>query len=455
MDRHLLNYLPPVLREVLEFQVINGANEPEISLAWDAITRVLANQFLEDADEDGVAVWEQELRLFPKDTDTLEARKARIKAKWNLELPYTLRWLKNWLAGLCGPDGHSVSLQDYTLDIQLDYTVLPEADRLAGEILDMLLTVRPENIHILMTALLQSTGGVRLGAYTERSLHMDLWPLLTNELESTGGVIGAGPLEYRATLEIYPNRRKAEMPDQERKYGTRITTAGSTLITNCILAGTKLKITQAAAGDGGGSYYLPSTEQTELVRELWRGPIVSAEQNASVPNMLDVKIIIDDSVGNFIVREMGLFDEDGTLIAICNTPDTEKVAISTGVDGRLTMLMHIVVVDSSVLEFTITPSLDTVSPEDLEEAIAEHNTDPASHPDIRQDITDAVDDHNTDETSHPDIRVDLSGLDSRLSVLELKYGTNVTGNSFEVTFGTLTGVVVTGVWNEIYARIEF
>ena len=50
MDRHLLNYLPPVLREVLEFQVINGANEPEISLAWDAITRVLANQFLEDAD---------------------------------------------------------------------------------------------------------------------------------------------------------------------------------------------------------------------------------------------------------------------------------------------------------------------------------------------------------------------------------------------------------------------
>ena len=188
------------------------------------------------------------------------------------------------------------------------------------------------------------------------------------------------------------------MPDQEKKYGTRITTAGSTLITNCILAGTKLKITQAAAGDGGGSYYVPSTEQTELVRELWRGPIVSAEQNATVPNMMDVKIIIDDSVGNFIVREMGLFDEDGTLIAICNTPDTEKVAISTGVDGRLTMLMHIVVVDSSVLEFTLTPSLDTVSPEDLEAAIDDHNTDETAHPDIRQDITDAVNTHNTE---HP------------------------------------------------------
>jgi phage-related tail fiber protein len=245
------------------------------------------------------------------------------------------------------------------------------------------------------------------------------------------------------------------MPDQERKYGTKITTAGATLITNCILAGTKLKITQAAAGDGGGSYYVPSTEQTELVRELWRGPIVSAEQNPTVPNMMDVKIIIDDSVGNFIVREMGLFDEDGTLIAICNTPDTEKVAISTGVDGRLTMLMHIVVVDSSVLEFTVTASLDTVSPEDLEAAIAEHNTGPASHADIRQDIVDTVSEHNTDTNSHPDIRVTMAGIDSRLSTLELKYGTNVTGNSFEVTFETLTGLVVTGVWNETYARIEF
>ena len=68
------------------------------------------------------------------------------------------------------------------------------------------------------------------------------------------------------------------MPDQERKYGTRITTAGSTLITNCILAGTKLKITQGAAVDGGGRYYRPSTEQTELVREIWRGPIVCVEQ---------------------------------------------------------------------------------------------------------------------------------------------------------------------------------
>ena len=245
------------------------------------------------------------------------------------------------------------------------------------------------------------------------------------------------------------------MPEQEKRYGTKITTLGAARITACILAGTKLKITQAAAGDGGGGYYVPTVDQTSLVGELWRGPIVSAVQNPTVPSMLDVKIVIDDSVGNFVCREMGLFSEDGDLIAVCNTPDTEKVAISTGVDGRLTMVMHIVVADASVLEFTIIPALDVVSREDLERAISEHNTDPAAHEDIRQAITDAVETHDNAADVHPELQNTVGGIDARLAVLELKYGTNITGNSFTVTFAALTGLVVTGVWNETYQRVEF
>lgn len=125
-------------------------------------------------------------------------------------MPYTIPWLRNWLAGLCGPEGYDVSLQDYTLDVQLDYTALEEPGRLAAEVLAMLLTIRPQNIRLLMTSLLQSTGGIRLGVCTERTLHMDLWPMLTNELESSGGVIGAGPLEWHARLEIYPYEEESE-----------------------------------------------------------------------------------------------------------------------------------------------------------------------------------------------------------------------------------------------------
>lgn len=139
------------------------------------------------------------------------------------------------------------------------------------------------------------------------------------------------------------------MPET-RKYGTIITEAGAALIADCILQGTKLPITQAAAGDGGGAYYQPTVEQSGLKNEKWRGEIAKADMSPLSPNMIDVKIVMEDEVGGFTIREMGLFDDEGTMIAVCNTPDTEKVSISGGVSGKLTMLMHIVVADASVLE---------------------------------------------------------------------------------------------------------
>lgn len=210
MDRKLIDYLPPVLREVTEFKAINSANGPEISLAWDSLDRVMANQFLDEADEQGVSVWEQELKIHPKDTDTLAVRKARVKALWNRELPYTVPWLKNWLQGLCGPQGYEVSIVDYSIHIQLDYTILPDATLIAEQIMDLLLSVRPSNMWLLMVSLVQSEGAVQMGALTERSVYMDVWPMLVNELKSVGGVNMAGPLAYHATVEIHPYKEDQE-----------------------------------------------------------------------------------------------------------------------------------------------------------------------------------------------------------------------------------------------------
>lgn len=182
MDRRLLNYLPPVLRDVLEFQAINGACEPEISLAWDALALVLANQFLDTADINGVSVWEKELRIFPKDSDTMEMRKARIKAMWNLEVPYTLPWLRNWLTKICGPIGHEVSIDDYTINIQLDSTVLPNSSEMAEEILSMLLRVRPSNMRVLMSQFSHVNGCLNCGAFTEMEYRYDIYPAKEEEV---------------------------------------------------------------------------------------------------------------------------------------------------------------------------------------------------------------------------------------------------------------------------------
>ena len=174
----------------------------------------------------------------------------------------------------------------------------------------------------------------------------------------------------------------------ENTYGTIITAKGSNIIADCILSGKKLTVTEAAAGDGNGAYYVPTVDQTALKNEKWRGDIASAELSALSPNMIDVKVVIPDDIGGFTIREMALFDNEGTMIAVCNTPDIQKVTISGGMSGKLTMLIHVIVADTSVVEFTITPTLDTVTREELEAAIAGHNADTDSHPSMEAALAD-------------------------------------------------------------------
>lgn len=164
------------------------------------------------------------------------------------------------------------------------------------------------------------------------------------------------------------------MPDTTvaaARYGTVVTAVGAAKIAAGILSGAKINLTQAAVGDGGGAYYQPTTDQTALIRECWRGEIAAAAVNGENAQMLDVKFIVPADVGGFTVREAAIFDADGDMIAVCNTPDAEKVAATDGVSFPLTFVMHILVTDASAVHVTVNPALDTVSRAYLDQRLAE------------------------------------------------------------------------------------
>lgn len=169
----------------------------------------------------------------------------------------------------------------------------------------------------------------------------------------------------------------------ENQYGTILTAQGKALMAACILNGSRLDLTQAAVGDGGGSCYQPDPGQTALKRETWRGAIAAAQINPAQPNMIDVKVVIGSEVGGFIIREAALYTSDGVMLALCNLPDTEKVALSSGVSGKFTLLLHFLVEDASVLRFVVSPSLDTVSREEMDAALAAHDASDTAHPHLQ------------------------------------------------------------------------
>lgn len=137
------------------------------------------------------------------------------------------------------------------------------------------------------------------------------------------------------------------------KYGTIITAVGKSKIAAALLTGTKLDFVYVAVGDGGGSYYTPSAEQTALKNERWRGKTEYSRINELNRKMIDVKAIVPAEIGGFWVREIGLFDAEGDMIAICNTPDAEKVAVADGASFPMDILLHIVVEDANAVQVSI------------------------------------------------------------------------------------------------------
>lgn len=108
------------------------------------------------------------------------------------------------------------------------------------------------------------------------------------------------------------------------EYKTIITNAGTAKIAEAIASGVALRVTTAAAGDGNGADYTPDPTQIALRREVWRGPIVYSEIDPAEPKMVNVRLIIPPEDGGFTVREAGLLDEAGTLLAVCNLPATKR-----------------------------------------------------------------------------------------------------------------------------------
>ena len=153
---------------------------------------------------------------------------------------------------------------------------------------------------------------------------------------------------------------------EEKKYCSIVTDIGEQLMTQAIAEGKKVNITKIAVGDGEGSYYKPSATQTKLKNELWRGDINSCEISSDSQNIIVTKAIIPGEIGGFTIREMGVFDPDGHMIAVGNTPATPKVTIRDGIINEMSLLMEIVLVNVDAVELLIYPNVVTATKGELE-----------------------------------------------------------------------------------------
>ncbi|CDM90744.1 phage tail protein [Xenorhabdus bovienii] len=108
------------------------------------------------------------------------------------------------------------------------------------------------------------------------------------------------------------------------KYFALLTHAGTSKLENATTSGTKLEITHMAVGDGGGSLPIPNVNQSKLINEKHRAEIDVLTIDPKKPNHIIAEQVLPEGQGGWWIREIGLFDKDGTLVAVGNCADLYK-----------------------------------------------------------------------------------------------------------------------------------
>ena len=141
------------------------------------------------------------------------------------------------------------------------------------------------------------------------------------------------------------------------KYFATLTNLGAARLANATALGTKLNITQMAVGDANGTLPTPEPAQTALINQKRIAAINSLSVDENDAGQIIAEQIIPENEGGFFIREIGLFDEDGILIAIANCPETYKPLLAEGSGRTQTIRMILVVSSTSSITLKIDPSV--------------------------------------------------------------------------------------------------
>ncbi|MDM3157655.1 MULTISPECIES: phage tail protein [Citrobacter] len=165
------------------------------------------------------------------------------------------------------------------------------------------------------------------------------------------------------------------------KFKTIITTAGAAkLAAATVPGGKKVNLTAMAVGDGGGALPEPNVGQVKLINEVWRHALNKISQDNKNKNYIVAELVIPPEVGGFWMRELGLYDDAGTLIAVANMAESYKPELAEGSGRAQTCRMVIIVSSIASVELSIDATTVMATQDYVDDKLAEHEKS-RKHPD--------------------------------------------------------------------------
>ena len=166
----------------------------------------------------------------------------------------------------------------------------------------------------------------------------------------------------------------------DNEFYTLLTDRGMAKIANALADKKQLHLQKMAVGDSGGQYYEPTVSQTKLRHEVWRGDLNTLTVAPNNPNWLIAELVLPENIGGWYVREVGVFDTDGELIAIGKFPESYKPLLPGGSGKQVCIRLIMEVSNTTAVTLTVDPSIVLATRDYVDSQLDEHERS-TNHPD--------------------------------------------------------------------------
>ncbi|HIF4485160.1 TPA: tail fiber protein [Salmonella enterica subsp. enterica serovar Infantis] len=166
----------------------------------------------------------------------------------------------------------------------------------------------------------------------------------------------------------------------DNEFYTLLTDRGMAKIASALADKKQLHLQKMAVGDGGGQYYEPTASQTNLRHEVWRGEMNTLTVAPNNPNWLIAELVLPEDVGGWYVREVGVFDDEGELIAIGKFPESYKPVLPGGCGKQVCIRLIMEVSNTTAVTLTVDPSIVLATRDYVDVRLDEHEHS-TNHPD--------------------------------------------------------------------------
>lgn len=164
------------------------------------------------------------------------------------------------------------------------------------------------------------------------------------------------------------------------EFYTLLTDKGMAKIASALADKKQINLQKMAVGDSNGQYYEPTASQTQLQHEVWRGEINTLTVAPNNPNWLIAEVVLPEDVGGWYVREVGVFDVDGELIAIGKFPESYKPLLPGGSGKQVCIRLIMEVSNTTAVTLSVDPSV-VLATRDYVDTLLDQHEHSTHHPD--------------------------------------------------------------------------